>query len=102
MSNSAETKKLHALYMRERGKRVKAAAFALLGNVCVKCGFADTRALQVDHKFGRQPGEKKNQGGPNIYSRILTGKRGVEDLQLLCANCNAIKVWENDERKRKY
>jgi len=44
-----------------------------LGGVCVRCGFSDIRALQIDHI--------KNK------------------YQLLCANCNWIKRYEDKEKR---
>ena len=98
----AWSKEKQARYMKEYGERMKKQAFAMLGNVCVKCGFTDDRALQVDHKNGRQPWEQKKRGSHDIYRRIVKGIRSIDDLQLLCANCNTIKVIENKERRTKY
>lgn len=71
----------------------------LLGNKCMKCGFDDYRALQIDHKNGgglRQV--KKYKGSYYIYKHYLenpTARR--HDIQLLCANCNWIKRYKNKE-----
>jgi hypothetical protein len=95
-------RKKNALYARERGQRIKLAAFALLGGKCSQCDWTDARALEVDHINGRLPEEKKKRGSHDLYSRILTGKRSIEDLQLLCANHHRIKTLENNEHPRKY
>lgn len=73
---------------------------AFFGNVCVRCGFSDQRALHLDHI----------KGGGN-EERVL-GKHGLHDkwkmtrdtpeearatFQLLCANCNNIKRDEDYE-----
>lgn len=63
-----------------------------LGSKCAKCGFADSRALQVDHVEGDGWKDRGNQYG--MYKKILAGQEGY---QLLCANCNWIKRSINDE-----
>lgn len=96
-------KKKQALYMREHNLRMRKAVIALLGDKCAKCGFSDWRALQVDHINQRAPHEDKSNSMKK-FCQILNGKRAVTDYQLLCANCNTLKVWDNDElaRVRKY
>jgi len=63
---------------------------------CAMCGCDDTRFLEVNHIKG---GGRKEQRGfkeedhdfsHNIISLIYKGKRGVEDLNLLCRVCNSI------------
>lgn len=67
-----------------------------LGGKCVRCGFDDPRALQIDHVKG---------GGCNAPFReyrkavkIIGALPGV--YQLLCANCNWIKRAERNENRR--
>ena len=68
-----------------------------MGGKCVKCGFSDWRALQVDHINGGGGKEIKTIGSsyPRYYKKILADKDGK--YQLLCANCNWIKKDENNE-----
>lgn len=73
------------------------------GGKCVRCGFIDIRALQMDHTFGRNGGPKSG----NIDSRYAFVKNNPEKAkamyQLLCANCNFIKREINGEhRKSRY
>jgi len=68
-----------------------------LGGKCVRCGFDDVRALQVDHVNG---GGKKEIGTftrnwRTYYKRVLADETGK--YQLLCANCNWIKRYEKHE-----
>jgi hypothetical protein len=76
--------------------------FNLLGRKCVKCGFEDMRALQIDHIDGGGLEEKKKLGTYKMYKKILNHP---ELYQILCANCNWIKRHENNElrgrRKKK-
>lgn len=71
------------------------------GAICVKCGFDDWRALQIDHVHGG--GLKEIRSFTSIrkyYDQIMANK---SNYQVLCANCNRIKVHENKEwRKNKY
>lgn len=67
----------------------------LYGGKCVKCGYSDHRALQFDHINGDGSIDKKN-GIRNVklYNEI---KNNRNRFQLLCANCNWIKRYENNE-----
>jgi hypothetical protein len=81
---------------RQTTERAKLATFAHLGGVCCRCGFADPRALQIDHVAGDGQGDRRLK-----RSRIAWYRAVREDaagrFQLLCANCNWIKRWENGE-----
>ena len=65
-----------------------------LGNKCVKCGFSDWRALQIDHINGGGRNEIKRLGYMKYYKKI---KENPQEYQILCANCNWIKRYENNE-----
>ena len=70
--------------------------FIVLGSVCCKCGFSDKRALQIDHINGG--GSKDKRNGYSWYGDILKSIKNKEcKYQLLCANCNWIKKYENKE-----
>jgi hypothetical protein len=80
-------------------------AIEALGGKCNSCGFTDERALQVDHVLGGG-GALRRSGdyvGSRVFRAIATGT-AEHIFQLLCANCNWIKVAENNERgdKRTY
>jgi len=90
-----------AIYDRERWRRRRRTAINGLGGCCVRCGFDDWRALQVDHiqplmRTSKHDGELSR----DVIRRIERGDTG--NLQLLCANCNWIKRYENDEVAKKY
>jgi len=73
-----------------------------LGSKCVRCGFLDWRALQIDHKNGGAYAERK-QGvygssssmDNKFYNLVMT--EGEKKFQLLCSNCNWIKRYEKNE-----
>jgi hypothetical protein len=89
----------------EKNNNLRKLIIKKMGEKCVKCGFNDYRALQIDHINGGGGKERKlgrnNQG--KVYRTILLSS--MEEIknkyQLLCANCNWIKKCENDETTRK-
>lgn len=97
----SQTKDGHANYCKEcRAKKVsenhnKKRKFIIdkLGGKCIKCGFNDYRALQIDHIHGGGRKERKEVIFNNEY--ILKHK---DKYQILCANCNTIKKIENFEQ----
>ena len=65
---------------------------------CVRCGFSDIRALQIDHIKGDGNKDRKSWNSvTEYYYRILgmARKQAQEKYQILCANCNVIKRREN-------
>lgn len=101
----SEYKKTHrredALRCKRRRMIVRDRLFLILGNKCIRCGFSDKRALQFDHINGggralrRAKKFKHGQQEINFYSSRPDLAR--QTLQVLCANCNFIKVVENNE-----
>ena len=85
--------------------RVKERIYAILGNKCVVCGFSDSRALCIDHVKGngrehraKFTASNGNFRGRKYYKAILAELLlGSKDYQLLCANHNQIKKYENKE-----
>jgi hypothetical protein len=83
-----------------RSKKVRLEILELLGNKCDVCGFSDPRALQVDHIHGGGQKERKRFSNYFVYLKYVLAqiKTGSKDYQLLCANHNAIKRYENKEQ----
>lgn len=69
------------------------------GRKCAKCGFDNVRALQIDHIKGGGLEEKRRIGTIGIYRRAL---RFPLEYQLLCANCNILKLYNEKEHIRRY
>jgi len=69
----------------------------LYGGKCIRCGFNDWRALQIDHINGGGKKEKATFKGYKDYYKMLKQERNSGKYQLLCANCNWIKKFENKE-----
>lgn len=70
-----------------------------LGGKCLHCGFSDKRALQVDHIYGGGNRDRKSniKNAQQLLRDILLNEN---KYQLLCANCNWIKRFENNEYKK--
>lgn len=98
----------YTLKYRKQYFELKEIIFNLLGNRCSNpnCstpgGCMDKRCLQIDHiKGGGRQDRLKNTGYKisklkEIIDLIKSNKNN--QYQLLCANCNWIKMWENNER----
>lgn len=76
---------------------LRAEVFDALGHACVRCGFADKRALQIDHVFGNglEDARLLSHRGVPFYRKVLADRTAA--FQILCANCNWIKRHENGE-----
>lgn len=81
-------------YARDYYGRLRDAVLAFMGGRCVRCGFSDKRALQVDHIDGRGRLEHRSIGNMGIYKKVLADPAWASKYQLLCANCNWIKRHE--------
>lgn len=78
-------------------QKIRQKVLELLGNKCVKCGFSDYRALQIDHINGDSP-DDGTVTGSSYYKRVIASIEKEElKYQLLCSNCNWIKRYEKNE-----
>lgn len=85
-------------YKRTRYKAFREAVIAVMGGCCVRCGFSDPRALQIDHIYGGGAQERKSlMANAALYRAIVKDTIDMSCYQLLCANCNWIKRDENKE-----
>jgi len=84
-----------AQQVQRHNQEIRKKALERLGGKCVRCGFSDIRALQIDHVNGGGAKELQTIGSYGIMFRILKGN--TSDYQLLCANCNWIKRVEKKE-----
>jgi len=87
-------------YYQRKSTEFRYEILSLLGMKCIKCGYdKDIRALQIDHVFS--DGYKVRYLGKNrlVYYKGILGevKEGSKRYQILCANCNFIKRYENNE-----
>lgn len=94
-----------AKQLSEKSKQYRKSArlkvLEILGEVCVNCGYTDTRALQIDHVHGG--GTQERMGSTTYYVNVLRSVHEKEGkYQILCANCNWIKRVTKNEIKSKY
>ncbi len=83
---------------RKYHKKNRAELFEVLGNKCIKCGFFDKRALQIDHINGGGRIERIKYNTKDFHRVVLKSIKNKEKkYQLLCDNCNWIKRYENKE-----
>ena len=71
-----------------------------LGGKCVHCGYdADIRALQIDHIDGGGSKERRSMSITKYYKLLLQLDENTlfTNYQCLCANCNTIKKYTNNE-----
>lgn len=87
-------------YQKIKTRTWRKEIISLLGSRCVRCGFNDIRALEIDHIYGGGTKHRHIIGsGYRYYEEILKDiKDGLRKYQLLCSNCNRIKMIENNER----
>ncbi|MBA7709351.1 hypothetical protein ES703_118266 [subsurface metagenome] len=72
------------------------------GGKCKQCGFTDWRALQIDHIHGNGYEDKRGRGIEYIKRLLKMDDAELHSkYQLLCANCNWIKKYENNEVTRR-
>lgn len=95
-NNTEKKKARNRIYHR----KLRESVVAFLGGKCVKCGFSDSRALQIDHING--DGSIERVKTTVNFNKMVMEKllEGSEEYQLLCANCNWIKRFENDEIRK--
>lgn len=67
------------------------------GGGCCKCGFKDRRALHIDHVNGDGSIDRKKHGTALQMVRRIIKNHFPPEYQILCANCNCIKMFENKE-----
>ena len=76
----------------------------ILGGRCSKCGITDKRVLQIDHVQGdgNLAHNKLGKMPPKKVFRLIEESLAKDEnrFQLLCANCNWIKRYNNDEMPR--
>ena len=83
------------MYMDWVYRDLRCKAMEKHGGRCIRCGFSDWRALQFDHIDGNGRTDRKGVSSIAYMKRILTDSDGY--YQLLCANCNTIKRYEDKE-----
>lgn len=85
-------------WKRKCNLRDRLEAVRILGGKCVgrdgECTVNDFRCLHIDHIVPIL--RKDKETGGRLARLVVTGKITSEEVQLLCANCHAIKTYEVD------
>jgi len=87
------------IYLKNERRRIKKAeirlkAMYIISNnkiECNNCKCNDIRILEINHKSGGGNKEKKQKYFNDkylFYKDIVSGKRSIKDLELLCKLCN--------------
>lgn len=92
-----ETKRARGVRLR---REIREKIFSILGDKCVRCGYCDKRALQVDHINGGGNKESRSMSQSAMYRKVI--EVGKAEYQILCANCNVLKNVENKENLKRY
>jgi len=86
----AENPEKYREQSRNAKKRLKDKVFEIYGHVCCRCGFADKRALTLDHILNNGAEERKEFGERGVYKRAVDNYL-PDEYQILCMNCQFIK-----------
>ena len=90
-----ENKEWYKKYYQKKYENIKLEVLAKIDPAmkCANCGCDEPRFLEVNHINGGGGQENKKRGKKvtrNMILLIHTGKRGLEDLNLLCKVCNQL------------
>lgn len=90
------------IYRRAYENKIRLDVLDLLGRKCVRCGFDDWQGLQIDHINGGGSKEMRLFKRPKtMYKYYLDHPEEAKaKLQTLCANCNQIKKYQQDECRK--
>jgi hypothetical protein len=94
------SRRKYALRIRDvaRSNRLKLISF--FGGKCIRCGFDNVHALHFDHinGGGNKDRQRFSGNGAMLVSYYLKHQDEARaTLQLLCANCNTLKQYEQRE-----
>ena len=90
--NPEQAREMHRKSRKKRATKLRQEAIVLLGGQCVRCQCSDMRCLQIDHVVPLNG--KLRLLTEKFYRSIIDGL--TENLQVLCANCHAIKTSYED------
>jgi len=97
--------KVNVEKLRKTKREIRLKLLRHLGDGCVFCGYDKNElTLQIDHIDGSGASDKRRfKGNATAYGYYLNHPEMAKDrLQILCANCNAIKRFEKREINHKY
>ena len=83
-----------ALYNQKRRLIRKRQAIEYLGGKCKDCGNIDDRTLEFEHAHEPRNGRKTISAYLSGSWERLKTRINEEKIELVCANCHAIRTWE--------
>lgn len=84
-------------YARRVYRTLRTEVIEAYGGCCCQCGFTDRRALHIDHVNGDGSQDRKKHRTALQMVRWIIRNHFPSGYQILCANCNCIKMFENKE-----
>lgn len=94
-------RKKERVYNKSKYNESRKTLFTMLGDKCYQCGFSNPLALDIDHINGDGYIDRKRFNGSAstmVYKYYLQHPVEAKTrLQILCANCNRIKMQVNRE-----
>ena len=95
--NGKKRKEYDRAYYLKYRKKCRQEIIENLGGKCIQCGFHDWRGLQIDHVKGGGTKHRKQFTNSWQYYKSILDQLETGEYQLLCANCNQIKRYEQEE-----
>ena len=95
----AENPEIHRARSRQARIKQRQAVFEMYGHECVLCGFADKRALTLDHIKNNGAEERLELGERGVYRRAIAEFR-PDEYRILCMNCQFIKRIEANRQNQ--
>lgn len=92
-------KEFQRVWQAKKRAQYKEIVFGMFGRACMGCGFSNVLALQLDHKLPIKRKSDQSRGfnsGTALWRKVAVGIFPKSDFQLLCANCHAIKTYEDN------
>lgn len=92
-----DSREYKSAWERRRQSEWRARLLVFMGGMCTKCNNNDSRVLQIDHVNGGGSKERRENAVGSAFMMARRVFANPNDFQLLCANCNWIKRYENNE-----
>ena len=100
-----KTREYQKEWSRNHRAKIRIKAIEILGGKCVECGYdANYIALQIDHKDPvlRIKNHRIYESGNMTLKHIVNSTINIDSVQLLCANCHAIKSFGDRLKYKNY
>ena len=94
MEHKEQKSEADKAYYRNYRRRKRRDVIDKLGGQCIQCGFGDWRGLQIDHVNGGGSKHRKEFANVWTYYKHIHENLDSGDYQVLCANCNQIRRYE--------